>query len=38
MGEQANRELLSYFHDREVWTILVNDLPNPPLVRYPAKP
>jgi len=37
MGEQANRELLSYFHDREVWTILVNDLPNPPLVRYPAK-
>jgi len=37
MGEQANRELLSYFHDREVWTILVNDLPNPPLIRYPAK-
>ena len=37
MGEPANRELLSYFHDREVWTILVNDLPNPPLVRYPAK-
>jgi hypothetical protein len=36
MGEQANQELLHYFHDREAWAVVVNDLPRPDLVRYPA--
>ncbi|HSS96156.1 MAG TPA: hypothetical protein VLK33_03970, partial [Terriglobales bacterium] len=38
MGEQANSELLRYFHDREVWTILIDDQPNPSLIHYSAHP
>lgn len=36
MGEQANQELIRYFHDREIWSVLVNDLPDPNLIQYHA--